>query len=129
MGDRALVVCHKGRSDFSPAVYTHWNGHKVGELLDKAQHVMRKGDTSYASARLAGTFHENIKGMLGFGLLPAPASWEEATSEDYSHGDAGVFMVDVDTGLVECFNGYGFEDTKQGEAYAMTRQLTLKEER
>jgi hypothetical protein len=37
--------------------------------------------------------------------------------KDYSHGDAGVFLVNVDrdTWHAEAFNGYGFDDTKTAE--------------
>lgn len=46
-------------------------------------------------------------------------------SDDYSHGDAGVFLVDVDTWLVECYNGYGLED---GEGHCSKEPLQLNAE-
>ncbi len=120
MGDRAIVVFYEKHRDneyrFSPGVYLHWGGSEVHSLLQEALPRMRRGDASYSAARFCGVCHENIDGNLSLGLLPAPSSWEEATSESYSHGDAGVFLVDVQTWVVRCFNGYGFEPLGAADA-------------
>ena len=113
MGDRARVVFHDERK-FSPSIYLHWGGGNVRAYLNKALPRMRTGDLAYASARFCGTCHEEISGGLSLGLLPAPdgATFEEqmasARSSDFSHGDAGVFLVNVQDWTVEAINGYGF---------------------
>ena len=124
MGDRAIVTFRHhvklsgGREfdKFSPCIYLHWAGRRVRQLLEKALPVLRTGDESYAAARFCGVCHaEEHESGLSIGLSHAPKDLDEATSEDFSHGDAGVFIVDVDTWIVTCVNGYGFEDIIDGE--------------
>jgi hypothetical protein len=111
MGDRALIICKNG-TDVAPcALYLHWGGYKVGEILKAAAPRMRRGDTTYAMGRLIGVAHEMTDGgSLGLGVIGGPTDLEAGTLVEYSHGDAGVFVVDVATGEVACFGGYGFED-------------------
>lgn len=104
MGDRAVVYVDGA----SCALYLHWGGSAVRELLLEAAPTMRKGDEDYAQARLIGVAHLKWPGLTGVGVLPPPK--ETPPSRDYSHGDAGVFVVDPETGVVECFHGYGFRD-------------------
>lgn len=125
MGDRAVFVCHRSRSKFSPAVYVHWQGHAAKSLLESAAPRMRTGDTSYSAARLCGVIHEQSDGNCGLGLLGPPTDWTRATSRAFSHGDAGVFLIDVDTGLVECFNGYGFDDSANDNDEKMSITISL----
>jgi hypothetical protein len=52
------------------------------------------------------------------------------TPEDgrpYSHGDAGVFIVDVNTGEVETYGGYGFgnSDPELPLVFGLTTTVTL----
>lgn len=106
MGDRALVTFKSGKS-FSPVVYLHWNGSECADWIKAAASRYRKGDESYSAARFAGYCHEQIKGNLSLGLLDSPDEESQADWNKYSHGDAGVFIVDVDTGVVEAHGGYG----------------------
>ena len=108
MGDRAVVVCYDNAMQFSPGVYVHNHGYQIDELLKKAAPRMRKGDPYYSAARFCGICHEHIPGNLGLGLVPPPANWEEAISEDFFHTNAGTFLLNVDTGDCSCVNGYGF---------------------
>lgn len=110
MGDRAIVVFRDG-DDFSPCVYLHWNGMEVPKWLENAVPRMRNGEVGYSAARFCGVCHEKIDGNCALGILPPPKDMQEATSDDFSHGDAGVFIVDVNTWEVRNYNGYG-EDFK-----------------
>lgn len=107
MGDRVLFVCHRGGDYISPAVYGHWIGHEALELLVAAAPTMRKDDSGYAAARLCGHLcAESPKDALGVGLHKAPENLEPATLQKFSHGDAGVVVIDVSSGKWECFGGY-----------------------
>lgn len=128
MGDRALVMfCTQetqqveGPLEFSPVTYLHWHGHCVGSLLGQLYQRMdgRRGDCAYVSARFVGLCHEMIEGNLSLGLwnAPDPDDLFERKKRDgwgngwvYSHGDAGIFIVDCAFKQVVIFGGYGFKD-------------------
>ena len=103
MGDRALII-FRDSHEYSPTVYLHWKGGEVGELLTKAAPRMRGGDASYACARFVGVCHENMPGGYSLGLFNTPED-----GRPRSHGDAGVFVVNVTSGEVETYGGYGFD--------------------
>jgi hypothetical protein len=106
MGDRAVVV-FKGGWRYSPGIYVHWHGGDIPELLQQAVPHLRIGDEMYAAARFCGVCHEVIAGPLGLGLLEAPTREEAAVAfRNYSHGDAGVAVVDAKSGWVEFHAGY-----------------------
>lgn len=115
MGDRVKVVCRSVYA-VSPAIYAHWLGSEAKEIIRGAWATMRHGDARYASAALCAAFvreatrkdapHEISVGLYG---PPANLSREFLTGE-YNPGDAGIYVVDVDTGLVENFRRYGDED-------------------
>jgi hypothetical protein len=65
MGDIAVVVFRDSREVHEIAVYLHWDGYRVEELLRGAAPGMHKGDASYAAARFIGHCHEKIEGALG----------------------------------------------------------------
>lgn len=117
MGDRALVIFKNG-DELSPVTYLHWHGSTVETLLKKTRARMdgRAGDLSYTAARFVGVCHENISGNLSLGIWNSPGKGASglaiATGENYSHGDAGVFIVDVsgEEWEAEAFHGYGFRD-------------------
>lgn len=108
MGDRAIVIFktvdkETKEHEYSPVVYLHWRGEKVPKLLADLAELMasRRGDLQYACARFIGICHEEIEGNLSLGcwslsnkdkgmLLDSEAEF----MKDYSHGDAGVFIVD-----------------------------------
>lgn len=103
MGDRAVIYV----KDSACALYLHWGGREVRKLLKKAAPTMRRDDPDYAQARLIGAACAMSPGITGIGVLPPPESLPP--SDDYSHGGAGVFVVDCKTGIVETFHGYGFD--------------------
>jgi hypothetical protein len=103
MGDRAVVV-FVGGGQVSPAVYLHAHGGLVPELLVAAVPRMRKGDVDYAAARFIGECHERIPGALSLGCSNITA--EQLAHENFSPGDAGVFLVNVFTGDVRQWGGY-----------------------
>ena len=105
MGERALVV-FKDHHGHSPTVYLHWSGHDVGRFLAEATPGMRPADASYSCARFVGYCHEQIPGRLSLGVTNTPEDGRPS-----SPGDAGVFIVDTETGEVETYGGYGFGDS------------------
>lgn len=107
MGDHALVAFKSG-SDVSPVVYLHWAGHNVADWIKEAAPLLRRGDDSYAAARFCGFCHDKMPNRTtGLGLL-APLDAEAlANLESASHGDAGVFLVDLVSGDVTAAGGYG----------------------
>lgn len=130
MGDRALVIFanDQGQS-VSPTVYLHWSGSAVPDLIEKLSVVMgtRKGDVSYACARFAAIACDDNPGNLSVGVLQTPqevtiaasyiASFPDAAGgvaldnsrkvlRKYSHGDAGVILVNVSDFTWQAFGGY-----------------------
>jgi hypothetical protein len=110
MGDRAKIVC-KSVFKASPTIYVHWLGNRVQEILTEAWPDMRHGDSTYASAALCAAFVRH--GMTGskpyqisVGLYPPPENLTPGylLGHDFNPGDRGVFIVDVDSGLVEIFD-------------------------
>ena len=97
MGNRALLQVIKG-DEFSPIIYLHWAGGESRDIIEKAAPLMRKGDVSYAFARLAGVCHleTNPEQQLSFGIFNA----DHILTDEDSHGDRGCFIVDCETGKV-----------------------------
>jgi len=112
MGDRALVVfTDRNETNYSPVVYLHWGGSDVLSLLEAASPRMRTGDVCYSAARFIGVCHEQMNGHRGLGIFNSPTgddAREVIRSDDFSHGDAGVFLANVDTWIVQAWHGYGF---------------------
>jgi len=104
MGDRVLVSFKSGE-DVSPTIYMHSHGGEAADWIKEAQPLMRKDDPSYAAARFAGFCASKIPGTSGIGLIDAIDL--SADLRDITHGDAGVYVVDVSTGKVEAGGGYG----------------------
>lgn len=107
MGDRALVVFRSAdKTIVSPTVYLHWSGHAVPELIEKLAVLMndRRDDVPYACARFIGLCHEHIPGNLSLGVSETPLDVYETDS--YSHGDAGVVVVDASTFKWKAHGGY-----------------------
>ncbi len=114
MGDRALVQFKRTggfqgvtESELSPCCYLHWAGSSVADLLRQTADRMadRGKDVSYGFARFVGIAHESLGGPTGLGVWNQPT---ELTEKD-SHGDAGCFVVELDSVgmLVSCSGGYG----------------------
>lgn len=105
MGDRVLVTFTDDGKSHSPAIYMHWNGEDAAKMIRDAAPLFRRGDEAYSAARFCGFCHTQIEGSLGLGLLSGPKP--ETDWEEYSHGDAGVYIVNVSTGEVDAKGGYG----------------------
>lgn len=111
MGDRAVTVFKQGsnraKTEYSPGVYVHWNGGGVPAWLREAAPTLRKGDMMYAAARFCGYCHTKVEGNLGLGLTAPPEQKDGVVDwAEYSLGDCGVFVVDVDSGKVTNHDGY-----------------------
>ena len=104
-GERRTIPAH---TEYAPGVYVHWAGEDIPALLKEAAPRMRGGDPSYAIARFCGVAHEHIPGALSLGIVLAPEQDTKGVVnwEAYSPGDAGIALVDVDTGVVTFHAGY-----------------------
>lgn len=105
MGDRVLFQVVSAVGNMSPVVYCHWAGYRAPHIVRalKARMVGRPGDVSYAAARLVQEcVSPQPSGNTGFGL------WNATTrlTEEDSHGDAGVVLINCDSWQCECFGGY-----------------------
>jgi hypothetical protein len=99
MGCRAIVV-FKDSLGISPAVYLHWDGERVPELLEQNKILMRgrQDDAQYACARFIGICHNHIEGNLSLGVSNMSDSNLKEFKENPSNispGDEGVFAVDT----------------------------------
>ena len=115
MGDRALVIFKDRNGEYSPVTYLHWSGYAVPTLLAEHKKLMdgRFGDLSYATARFIGICHEHVDGNTSLGCwsleegdVKGLKACEETFCEGYSHGDAGVFIVDVGDMTWKQYGGY-----------------------
>ena len=62
----------------------------------------RKGDLSYAFARLVGIAHNDIEGNLSLGVFSNNFKDDDIYDKVYeiSHGDNGTYLVDVDNYVI-----------------------------
>ena len=118
MGDRALIIFKDG-TGISPTVYLHWAGASVPDyIIDLAARAHPQGlSADYAAARFIGIAHEDNAGTLSLGVMQTPPEMEAAIqngkAEDiasFSHGDAGVVIVDVKSFTWEAYGGYLADD-------------------
>lgn len=130
MGDRALIVFHAKDRGHSPVLYQHWGGHGIAGLLQEACSFMadRPGDLDYIAARTVGIAHSHSPRSTGIGIFNSPEKLEDCTVKDFSHGDAGVFLVDVSKAewVAECFNGYGFVTDEDGDCDGKPMKMEFK---
>lgn len=102
MGNRVLIqfigTGSNGDREFSPVIYGHWAGSKAAGSLVVLRKRMsdRPGDISYVAARCVGLLIGDDDGSTGYGLWNAT---KILTAAD-SHGDAGIFLVDIGVGPV-----------------------------
>jgi hypothetical protein len=113
MGDRSTTVFWDEEAGYSPGVYAHWMGDQTRQLLREAgeKGLLRANDALYAAARFCGHLCQAVgDGTTGVGLLPSPQNAEDGDKpdwDDYGSGlDAGVFVVNTKTGVVDVFAGY-----------------------
>lgn len=105
MGDRVVVVFKSRDNPNGVAMlYAHWLGGDVVDVLVEAAPGMRRGDAPYAAARAIAAVCARCKGPLGVGVMAPPETLEHPA--DLSHGDAGVLVVDCDTGEMTAHGGY-----------------------
>ena len=106
MGDRVLMQCIiKKTGVFGPVIYGHWCGSDAPAIIaaTKAQMIGHAGDVEYFSARLVQQVcATDPNGNTGAGIWNATG----ILTADDSQGDAGVILIDVDTGAVETLGGY-----------------------
>jgi hypothetical protein len=114
MGDRAFIYIKEKRANQYGGAYLHWGGSEAHEVIQKAAPLMRKGDASYALARLvAECCKTNPNDTCGVGVVFAQALPDNATDDEklqwakkWSDGDRGLFLIDIDTGEVDHVYGY-----------------------
>ncbi len=113
MGDRALVILKDGK-EYSPVMYLHWHAPQVQNYVNRLKEVMqgREGDIQYGFARLIGIAHNDIEGNLSVGVWNLPERFSEADKtalQEMSHGDGGIYVVDLKDYSIATYAGYGLE--------------------
>jgi hypothetical protein len=113
MGDRALVILKSG-TNYSPVMYLHWHAPQVQHYVNRLKEVMesRGEDLNYAFARLLGVVHNDIDGNLSLGCWNLPKGFSERNTDlllDMSHGDGGIYVVDLKDYAIATYAGYGLE--------------------
>lgn len=120
MGNRALTIFTDSQgSEVSPTVYMHWNGGDVPEFVADTAKVMkgREGDVSYSVARFVAVVAAFLDGNLSLGVFETDADLRNAIkcqdaesikrhAESFSHGDAGVIIVNCDDFTWKAYGGY-----------------------
>lgn len=105
MGDRVLFQVHKG-DEISPVIYGHWSGVNAPIVCKRLRERMRgrSGDVSYTAARLVQELIGEASGNLNYGIW----NRDELLTEEDSHGDAGIVLVDCSGEELkfECLGGY-----------------------
>jgi hypothetical protein len=118
MGDRALIIFTDG-AEVSPTVYLHWAGASVPDYIDDlATRAHPQGlSADYAAARFIGIAHEDNTGTLSLGVMQTPQEMQAAIQSgkaeaiaSFTHGDAGVVVVDVKDFSWQAYGGYLAED-------------------
>ena len=133
MGDRALIVLKEGK-EYSPVVYLHWHAPQVQNYINRLKEVMetRGVDLSYAFARLVGIIHNDISGNLSLGSFNLPNDFAE--TDDYlkkmSHGDGGVYVVNLADYSIKTGGGYGLsKQNDKRDGGARDRELNSTEKK
>lgn len=114
MGDRALIIFKKG-ADISPIVYLHWAGCHVTDYIVELASLAggQAMAADYAAARFIGIAHQANPGTLSLGVQQTPPELVEAICKsnakviaEYSHGDAGLVIVDASDFSWIAYDGY-----------------------
>lgn len=107
MGDRWVTVFRSEDGWHSPGVYSHNYGHSAVAKLTEAAPSLRHKDASYSAARLAAYLCNGTSLNLGVGIVDAPTESDRKDGyKEYSHGDAGVIVVDCVTWKAQPYAGY-----------------------
>ena len=101
MGNRAIIIFENEKStEFSPAVYLHWNGgpESVYQFLDELDYRKVRGadDLSYQTARfiqICGEFmDQDSYSGLSLGVESGPRKFSEL--DQFTYGDDhGIYLV------------------------------------
>lgn len=105
MGDRVLMQIVNNEGDFGPVVYGHDAGVFAPVIVEALVKRMknRTGDMAYWSGRLVQEVSRTCPdGDVSLGMWNA----EGVLTEDASHGDAGVVLINADTGKATYLGGY-----------------------
>lgn len=115
MGDRLLMQVidsrtpeqgRHGDDTFGPVIYCHWSGSRAGDICAALRERMKNSphDLSYTTARAAQIAMVDDTNALSFGVWNATAQ----LTENDSHGDAGVVLIDCGRNPLsfECLGGY-----------------------
>ena len=114
MGDRAVIVL-TDNNEVSPTIYLHWSGENVQSILERLQRRMgdRTGDVSYGAARCVQEAIDGDTDNLSFGIWNTDEETRKAVINrdsdklsEYSHGDAGFIVVDVNDYSWKAYGGY-----------------------
>ncbi len=93
MGNRVLIQFINSE-EVSPVIYGHWSGRDAADVINALREQMadRADCVAYVAARCVGRLiGGETESSTGFGLWNAA---ERLAAKD-SHGDAGIFLVDV----------------------------------
>lgn len=101
MGNRSIVIfANAAFSEFSPAVYLHWNGgpESIYPFLDELDRREVRGDQCYECARfmqIVGEFMDSTyRSNCSLGVYNGPKTIKEAAAcSDDCGCDNGVFVV------------------------------------
>jgi hypothetical protein len=95
-------------------MYLHWHAPQVMNYVNRLKEVMagRGEDLEYAFARLLGIVHNDIDGNLSLGCWNLPRRFNETNTkvlQELSHGDGGIYVVDLRNYGIATYAGYGME--------------------
>jgi hypothetical protein len=105
MGNRVLVQLvsegANGPARVSPVLYGHWSGDEAANWLHQLTVKMgdRINDISYSFARLVQIALADDKEITGYGVWNQAEKLKPADS----HGDSGIYVLNVDTKKIEHF--------------------------
>lgn len=107
MGDRCVlqVIDSRDPTRFSPAVYVHWVGDAVPQIMERTiARMAGRQDIDYVAARLVQecALVAGEHGNLGLGMWNV----DHVLTADDSHGDAGCALLDVAWWRVQYVGGY-----------------------
>ncbi len=100
MGNRSYIVL-KDKKEYGSAIYLHWNGgpESIYAFIDTLKEYGARMDISYGTARLVQLIGNFMGGTLSLGIEGAPQNKKDL--EQYTPGDNGLFVYDVNTEKME----------------------------